>query len=641
MAINYQSDEINFSHLKRDISSYTWHFFRQDITSALNVCLLTVPQAMAYALLAGLPLACGLFAAIFSAFIAPLLGSSRHLVVGPSNAIAILVQAGTSHVLFTYYRHLTGSEWDAMAVQILTQLVLLTALFQIMAAICKLGRLIQFVSHSVIVGYIAGTTIAIIISQLYVFLGIERLTGVHSFYEQGSYLLTHLHFSHLPTIAIGVCSLSMIIGLKRLDKRIPAILISLISAAVLVYLFDLANYEVEAGAIDPYSDEYQAKIILVSDLGGMLDFLPKLAFPYFDTGIINDLLPVAFALTLLGIMETTSVAKSIAASSGQRLSVNQEIFGIGIGNLVAAFIGGMPVSGSPSRTTMNFHNGAQTRFSAMFTAVFVGILVFTCGNLIAMIPLASLASLLLYSTTHIINSKQFFLCLKATRSDAFVLCMTLLSCIFLSLDIAFYIGVVLSITLYLKKAAIPHLVEYDIDEQGELINLNYGSFAEHKTIRVIKVEGELFFGAADLFQTTLKALAEDDNMTHVIILQVKNTRDIDATACLALQQLHDYLKNSGRQLICCGITLPLWEVLSDSGFVCLIKKENLFLFDERFPQLYMQKAMQRAKLFVIQAEKALAEKAVLDKALNDKFLDNNLEPAHSFTSDATPLKMRI
>jgi SulP family sulfate permease len=190
--------------------------------------------------------------------------------------------------------------------------------------------------------------------------------------------------------------------------------------------------------------------------------------------------------------------------------------------------------------------------------------------------------------------------LKATSSDAFVLWITLLSCIFFSLDIAFYIGVVLSITLYLKKAAMPQLVEYDIDDSGELVNLNFCRMQEHKTIRVIKVEGELFFGAADLFQTTLKAFAEDDTSTKVIILQLKNTRDMDATVCLALQHLHDYLKSSGRQLICCGLTAPIWDVLSHSGVVDLIGKENLFLFDERHPHQYMQRAIKRAKQIVNQ-----------------------------------------
>jgi|688.fasta_scaffold43367_2 SulP family sulfate permease len=598
MAIHYHVDEISISPLRKDISSYSWDVLRKDLLAAFSVCLMTIPQAMAYALLAGLPIACGLFAAIFSALFAPAFGSSRHLVLGPSNAIAILVQAAISDVMYTYYRHLNGPDWDMMAIQVLSQLVILIAFLQILAALCKLGKLTQFVSHSVVVGYITGTAIAIIINQLFTLLGIEQMPGVRSLYERGAYLLTHIGLAHLPSALLGIGSLLVIMGLKKIHPKIPAGVLAFILASLVVYVFDLSSFDFDSTNVDPYAEDRLQKVMLVGDAGGLFDLTPKISWPYFDTGIMNDLLPVAFALALLGVMETTAVAKSIAASSGQRLSTNQEIFGLGIGNLISAFVSGMPISGSPSRTMANYQNGAQTRFAGIYCAIFVGVLVFAGGNLIAHIPLASLAALLLYSAVSIVNSRQFFLCLKTTSSDAFVLWMTLLACVFFSLDVAFYIGVVLSITLYLKKAAMPQLVEYDIDDSGELVNLSFCRAKEQKSIRVIKVEGELFFGAADLFQTTLKAFAEDDRTIKVLILQLKNTRDMDATVCLALEQLHDYLKGSGRQLICCGITPQIWEVLSHSGVVDLIGKENLFLFDERHPHQYMQRAIHRAKQLV-------------------------------------------
>jgi SulP family sulfate permease len=309
---------------------------------------------------------------------------------------------------------------------------------------------------------------------------------------------------------------------------------------------------------------------------------------------MNNLLPVAFAIALLSVMEASSTAKSIAASSGQHLSTNQEIFGLGLGNFVSAFIGAMPVSGSPSRTALNYENGAKTRLAAVFNSLFVYLLIVAFGFLIRHIPITAFAALLIVAAGSIVNFKQLFLCLKATRSDAFVLILTLLACLFFSLDIAFYMGVAMSISLYLKKAAIPQLVEFTVDESGILHSIDHNQQHEPRKIRFIKVEGELFFGAADLFQNTLKSITEDDTTTRVIILQLKNARDIDATACLALQQLHDYLKNSGRHLIGCGITHQIWDVLSDSGMIDLIGKNNLFIFDERHPHLSVQKAFLRA-----------------------------------------------
>jgi sulfate permease, SulP family len=597
MTIHYQYDDISLFPFKKEFSSYSWNILKQDAFSAFSVALLTIPQAMAYALLAGLPLSCGLFASIFSAITAAIFGSSRHLIAGSSTAIAILVQAGTAEVMFTYYRSLAGSEREIMTVLVLSQLALLIAFLQLAAAVCKLGRLVQFVSHSVIIGYVTGTAIAIVINQLFPFLGIESMVGNHSFYERGAYLISHVFQAHLPTILVGLGTLLSIVFLKRLDKRIPSAIITIAAATFIVYLFNLASYsdDAAAGLIDPYQSEGVRKVLLAGDSGGLFEMFPTFSFPHFETGIMNDLLPVAFAIALLSVMETATVVKSIAATSGQRLSINQEVFGIGLGNLVSSMMGAMPISGGAVRSSMNYCNGGQTRMAAILNAVISGVIAFSFGSFINFIPLSSLAALLLISSVNIVNPKQFFLCLKATSSDAFVLWVTLLSCIFFSLDIALYIGVVISVILYLKKAAIPQLMEYDIDDEGELVNISHGKRQEHKSIRVIKVEGELFFGAADLFQTTLKAFAEDDCSNQVIILQLKNARDIDATACLAVQQLHDYLKVSGRHLVACGLTTQVWEILSDSGLVEQIGKANLFLFDERHPQMHMQKAIQRAK----------------------------------------------
>ena len=186
--------------------------------------------------------------------------------------------------------------------------------------------------------------------------------------------------------------------------------------------------------------------------------------------------------------------------------------------------------------------GPKTRLSALFNSLFVCLILLAFGFLIRHIPVTAFSALLIVAAGSIVNFKQLFLCLKATRSDATVLVLTLLSCIFFSLDIAFYIGVALSITLYLKKAAIPQLVEFTVDESGVLHSIDHAHLHEPRKIRFIKVEGELFFGAADLFQSTLKSITEDDTTTRVIILQLKNARDIDATACLACSSSMNILK---------------------------------------------------------------------------------------------------
>lgn len=591
------SDDISLRGFTRDLRKSTWESLRADMFAGLTVAMLAVPQAMAYALVAGLPMSCGLFAAIFSTIITAIFGSSRHTVAGPTNAIAILIQAAVGEVLFSYYRNLAGLDRELMAIQILTQLTLLIGLIQIFASLFKLGRLTHFVSHAVIIGYVSGTALALVINQSFIFFGMEIPTDVASLFERGSYILTHLNEIHGNTALVGLVCLIVLELLKRLDKRVPAAAIMLAIAAGAVYVFEAFPVLSYFGEWVEHSQFIQ-HIDLVSDNGEILSVFPPVAWPFFSTAIMNKLLPVAFAIALLSVMETSSVAKSIASNTGQRLSTNQEIFGLGMGNLFASFIGAMPVSCSPSRSILNYTAGAKTRFSAVFNGCFVLLMLMVFGFVITRIPLAAFAALLIANAFGIVNWKQFIFCLKATRADAMVLLLTLASCLFFNLDIAFYIGVILSITLYLKKAAIPQLVEFDVDEEGILHNVDPTRPQEHKQIRLIKVEGELFFGAADLFQRTMKSMAEDDTTTSVIILQLKNARDIDATVCLALQQLHDYLKSSGRHLVGCGLTHHLWDVLSDSGIVNLIGKDNLFIFDERHPHQSVQRALMRANYLV-------------------------------------------
>lgn len=603
---NYQYDDISFASLKRDIEGYSWATFRQDLFAGFSVSLITMPQAMAFALVAGLPLSCGLLAAIFPAILAAAFGSSRHLVVGPNNATAILVQYGTSEILYTFYRDVSGTQREMLALQILTQLTLLVGFFQFLAAVFKLGRLTQFVSHSVVVGYLGGTALAVVVNQLFTFFGLNAPPQAYSLYEKGTFILTHLKDIHIPTFLVGLGSISFLLIIKRLHPKIPAGVVMLIVAGLAVHFLGLSSYS-PTGLLGFDTKVHTTTVAIVGDTGEVQDIVPVISRPFFDSAILNNLLPVAFAIALLTTLETTSVAKALAATTGQRLRVNQEIFGLGLANLLSSFIGALPCCGSPSRSSLNLHEGGKTRFSAIYSAICVGLIVMIFSFFVTRTPLAALSAILLVSSINIVNFKQFFLCLKATRSDAMVLIATLLSCIFLSLDIAFYIGIVISITLYLKKAAVPHLIECTFDESGRLGSLDSAKKREHKLIRVINVQGELFFGAADIFQSTLKSIAEDDTTTKVIILRLKNARDIDATACLALQQLNDYLKGSGRFLLACGLTYPSWHVLCDSGIVEQMGKDNLFILDEKNPHLSLQKAIQRAKELIADRGKAPSE----------------------------------
>jgi SulP family sulfate permease len=232
-------------------------------------------------------------------------------------------------------------------------------------------------------------------------------------------------------------------------------------------------------------------------------------------------------------------------------------------------------------------------------ALFVGIF----GTLLKYIPTASLAALLLATALRMIDWRQVILCWRATRADAAVLLITISSCVFLSLPIAFYIGVVLSIILYLQKAASPRVIEYTYHEETkELRQAKEEEKKAARPFRIINVEGELFFGSVDLFQHTLRAMAEDDATTKGIILRLKHVHDLDASTALALKQLKDYLNKSGRFLVVYGIPHHVWELLVNTRLVDHLGEENLILFEEKAPHTALSKAIARAHALLMEPE---------------------------------------
>ena len=365
----------------------------------------------------------------------------------------------------------------------------------------------------------------------------------------------------------------------------------------------------------------------IGETGLTEGILPSLQLPFFEMRLLNGILPIAFAIALIGMLETSSIAKSIATHTGQRLRTNQEIFSLGVSNTVLSFFGALPCSGSVSRSMLNYESGAKTRFAAFYSGIFVAILSSLLGFFIQYVPLAALAALILATAIRMVDTKQLRFCLKATHSDAYVLVITFLSCILFSLQIAFYIGVLLSIMLYLRKAATPEVVEYSYnDHTRELRPATEEEMHHSKKIRIINVEGELFFGAVDLFQSSLKAIAEDDKTTRVIVLRLKHVRDIDATGALALKQLYDYLRTSNRFLVVASLPKHAWEVLENSRLVQYIGKDNIFLFDERIPHRSIEQAIDRAKVII---EKEAPASPILPELAPDTSKNLALEnPVH-------------
>ena len=589
-------DSISLIPWWRDLRNYNIPYLRDDLRAGLTVALLALPQAMTYALIAGLPATVGIFSVIFGCIFTAAFGSSAHLVAGSTNAIAILIQSAIAEVLYTHYRYADPMTKSMIAVQVTVQLTFMIGMLQMLAGAFKLGRLTQFVSRSVVLGYIAGAAIAIIVNQGFYFVGMPRVEMPYPLYEKVWVFFAGMRNVHWPTAAIGVGGLAILVILPRIKKNLPEQLIMLLLMSLTVYVFNLSPSSCPLFSAEEHGVT-AAKVALIRDSGIFQGLLPSWESPFFNVHIVNDLIPIAFAIALMGVLEMTSVAKSIAATSGQHLSINQDIFGLGIGNIFSALFGAMTSSGSPSRSYLNFNTGAKTRFAAVFCGLFVIAILFFFGGFVICIPLAALSALLLTTAVRMVNFQQMKFCLKATPEDTIVLFITMISCLIFTFNIAFYIGVGISIGFYLHKSARPYLVECSFSEDEGMQVIDDDDKQHKQLIRIIHLEGEFFFGSVDMFQHSLKVFAEDEHV-KVIVLNMHNARHMDATACLVLKQLYEYLKRSGRFLLPANVPKPIWKVLKRSGLLKEIGNENVFMLNEHYPNLSIRQALARAEALV-------------------------------------------
>ena len=587
------TDKLTLFPFARGISSYTWIALRKDLIAALTVALIALPQSMAYALVAGLPTSVGIFAAIFGTIFTATFGSSRHLISGPTNTVAILLQAATSQILYLFYKDVDPASREIVAVQIVIELTFIVGIIQVLAALTRMARLAQFVSRPVVKGYVLGAALAIIVNQSFTFFGLGAPEELESLFAKVFYLLTHITEFHLPTLLIGVLSLTVLIVLKQIGLKVPAAAIAFALSALAVLL------------LGPFTKD----VALVRHVGPLGELLPRVAAPYLDLRILNVIVPISFAIALLGVIEVTSIVKSLAPKSREHSCLSQEVFGLGLANIFSSCFGAMPSSGSFTRTRLNLESGAATRAAAILSGLFVAAFAFPLGSLVGFIPLASLAALLFVTAIGMVDWREFVFCIRTTYSDALALVVTLIACLLFSIDVAFYVGVLISIALYLKKAASPTVREMTVGKRGQVRPTLDGEELPHPQIRIIDVDGELFFGACDFFQATLRTITTREDV-QVVILRLKNAHHLDATTCLALKHINEYLKQTNRTLILCGLTQQVWKVLKKSKLMNQIGRDNLFVSDPLDPIGSTRRAFLRAEQLSLLVDTAFPEEPV-------------------------------
>jgi SulP family sulfate permease len=329
-----------------------------------------------------------------------------------------------------------------------------------------------------------------------------------------------------------------------------------------------------------------------SVLAAVLPMFSRLPSAHNQLSIIHHLADSALAIAVIGMLEATAITKSLAAKSGQRFNPNQELMGMGVGNIAASLFGVPPGSSSFTRSAVNYQSGAATQMAAMFSSGAVLLVLLVVTPIFNYLPVAALAAHLMRVGYKLINKGQIRVAVYSTRSDAIVFFVTLLAAVFLKLDTAIYLGIGVSLVLFLQKTSTPILTEYSFNESGQLAELGDKAGRQNPQISIIHVEGELFFGAADLFQDQVRHLAGDKNI-RVFILRMKNARHLDASTVMALDSLHEYLQETGRHLLISGCSRDVTRVLRNSGLLRKLGEENVFP-SEANPTMATKRALKRA-----------------------------------------------
>jgi SulP family sulfate permease len=542
--------------------NYSRDAARRDLIAAATVAAIAIPQAMAYALIAGVDPRFGLYSAIVLTGCASIFGSSSHLINGPTNAISLVV-----------FSTLAVFDERFETYQAMFLLAILVGIIQILIAIFKLGDLTRYVSESVILGFMAGAGVLVAAGQVGNFLGAAKKgAGEPSALVQLWDTLTQSGPFNPRAIALGVGTMVLALLLRRLINRYKLPQLDMVLALVVATL--------TAGALQ-WSVPGEDGRTMVSVIGKVPAALPSFHIPEIDVEWVPKLLSGAVAISLLGLLEALAVAKSIATRTRRPLDYNRQCLAEGIANLNGGFFQCLPGSGSLTRSSINFQAGGVTRMSGIYSAAIIAVVVFLFGPYAHFIPQSVLAGLLFIIASRLIDWKRLRYALLASRFDAALVLITALSAIFISVHESVLIGVALSILLFVPRAARLMIRELVVTSE-RVVRERLPQDAPADSVLIYDLEGELFFGAAPELDRYLDDIREKAIHAGIwyIVLRLRRTRNPDM---VAIEHLERFLRDSeklGVTVLLAGVRPDLAKILYNTGFLRWLPTDRIFLEED-------------------------------------------------------------
>ncbi len=527
----------------RGFRDYTWAFFRRDLLAGLTVATVAVPQAMAYAQIAGIEPIYGLYTAIVMTALASLFGSSPQLINGPTNAISLVVFGAVAGLAVPQEERIV----------VVGLLAVLVGLIQIAIALLRLGDLTRYISESVILGFMAGAGLLVALTQ------VQTVLGLHAVGTGEDHLLYRLWLTWTQggpinpwSLGIALTTLALVFGLHRLNRwlkiKLPELLITLMLVSLVVWLFNLAPVE---GGVDRLQVERR---------------LPALQIPPLNPEWIRELWGGSLAIALLGLVEALAIAKSIAARTRQPFDYNRQCLAEGIANLGGGLFQCMPGSGSLTRSAINHFAGAATRLSGILSAAAVAATLLLFAPLAQYIPKPALGGVLLWTAWRIVDRPRLWYCLRATRFDAGIALATAFAAVFISIEFSILIGTFLSFLFFVPRASRLHAAELVVSPERS-VRERQPDDPECGKLVVYSLEGNLFFGAAPELEEHLAELSRRVAQgARVVVLRLKRVRNPDMVCLEVLQRFIKDLHAKKATVLLCGVREDFAQVLHNLRF---------------------------------------------------------------------------
>lgn len=523
---------------------------RADIVAGITVALVLVPQSMAYAQLAGLPVYYGLYAAFLPPMIGALFGSSRQLATGPVAVVSLMTAAAIAPLA-------AGDPSAYVAYAVL--LAFMVGAFQFVLGVFRLGILVDFLSHPVVIGFTNAGALIIATSQLSKIFGVSVEAAEHHYETIWRVLQAAARDTHLATLAMGVFAFALMYGVKRWLPRVPGVLLAVVVTTLLSYF---VGFQAAGGKV----------------VGEIPVGLPDFVLPGFDLSAVTGLVTAAITIALIGFMEAISIAKAMAARTRQRLDANQELIGQGLSNMVAGSFSGYPVSGSFSRSAVNLNAGAVTGFSSVVSGLVVAATLLWLTPLLYHLPQATLAAVIIMAVINLIRIEPIIHAWKAVRGDGVVAVVTFTLTLVMAphLDKGIIAGVILSLILFMFRSMRPRFAVLSRYSDGTMRDVVVNQLPTSPKISIVRFDGSLYFANAGYFETRILGVVADNPELEFLILDGEGINELDATGEEVLHHMAERLRAQGITLLVARMKKQFMDTIRRTGLIEVIGPEHFF-----------------------------------------------------------------